>query len=168
MIRNVRWPALLAGVVLFGAAGTASAQDSVQVMQARAYEGSFRPIQQSSGGVGMRGSQRIFGDVKITFRESTDRSMVKLMINTSYQQSEILNWSVNPGRCGSGSVPVMPIAQFQGIEMTSNGRGELDIQEMQLAIPANANMVHVNVYRGGTGLEHVIACSNMKQVKVKD
>lgn len=162
MIRTLRVPALIAGVALMASARAASAQDSVKVMQARAYEGQFRPIQQSSGGIEMRGSQRIFGNVKILFREAIDRSKVNLMINTSLQQTEILNWSVNPGRCGSGSVPFMPVPQFQGIEMSSNGRGELDIPEMQLAIPENSGPVHVNVYRGGTGLEHVIACANLK------
>ena len=98
MSRNVRLPALLAGIALCGAAPTAWAQDSVKVTQARAYEGQFRPIQQASGGMGMRGSQRIFGNVKIVFRESTDRSKVTLMINTSLNQTEILQWSVNPGR----------------------------------------------------------------------
>jgi hypothetical protein len=140
----------------------AAAQDSVKVTSARVYEGQFRPIQQASGGVGMRGSQRVFGQVKIATRESSERVKVTLMINTSLNQTEILNWSVNPGRCGSGSVPLMPIAQFQGIEMSTNGRGELDIPEMQMAIPANSGALHVNVFRGGTGLDNVIACSNLK------
>lgn len=167
MTRNVRLPALLAGIALCGAASSASAQDSVKVMQARVYEGQFRPIQQASGGVGLRGSQRIFGNVKIAFRESTDRSKVTLMIGTSLNQTEILQWSANPGRCGSGSVPFMPIAQFQGIETSTNGRGELDIPEMQLVLPPGSSAIHVNVYRGGTGLENIIACSNLKLVEDK-
>jgi hypothetical protein len=162
MSRNVYFPGVIAGLALCGATATAQAQDSIKVMQARVYEGPFRPIQQASGGVGMRGSQRVFGQIKIATRESNDRAKVMLMINTSLNQTEILNWSVNPGRCGSGSVPVMPIAQFQGIEMSTNGRGELDIPEMQLSIPPNSSTVHVNVYRGGTGLENVIACANLK------
>jgi hypothetical protein len=162
MSRNVYFPAMIAGLALCGAASTAQAQDSVKVMQARVYEGQFRPIQQASGGIGMRGSQRVFGQIKIATRESNDRAKITLMINTSLNQTEILNWSVNSGRCGSGSVPFMPIAQFQGIEMSTNGRGELDIPEMQLSIPPSSSNVHVNVYRGGTGLENVIACANLK------
>lgn len=162
MSRHVIVPALASAFAFAGVSTTAAAQDSVKVVQARQYEGQFRPIQQSSGGIGMRGSQRVFGSVKIVFRESTDRSKVNLMINTSLNQTEILNWSVNPGRCGSGSVPFMPVAQFQGIEMSTNGRGELDIPEMQLAMPTNSGPIHVNIFRGGTGLEHVIACANLK------
>jgi hypothetical protein len=162
MSRKVYLPWTIGGLALLVATGAVQAQDSVKVMQARVYEGPFRPIQQTSGGVGMRGSQRVFGQIKIATRESSDRAKVTLMINTSLNQSEILNWSVNPGRCGSGSVPFMPIAQFQGIEMSTNGRGELDIPEMQLTIPPNSSSVHVNAYRGGTGLENVIACANLK------
>ncbi|WP_396216102.1 hypothetical protein [Gemmatimonas sp.] len=161
MFTNVRFPAMLVGLTMIVAV-PAAAQDSVKVTSARVYEGQFRPIQQASGGVGMRGSQRVFGQVKIATRESSERVKVTLMINTSLNQTEILNWSVNPGRCGSGSVPLMPIAQFQGIEMSTNGRGELDIPEMQMAIPANSGALHVNVFRGGTGLDNVIACSNLK------
>lgn len=161
---NVRFPAWLVGVTVLSAS-PAAAQDSVKVTQARSYEGQFRPIQQTSGGVGMRGSLRVFGQVKLAVRESTDRAKVTLMINTSMNQTEILNWSVNSGRCGSGTVPLMPIAQFQGIEISTNGRGELDIPQMTISIPANSGALHVNVYRGGTGLENVIACSNLKAVE---
>ncbi|WP_434479995.1 hypothetical protein [Gemmatimonas sp.] len=161
MFTNVRFPAMLVGLTMIVAV-PAAAQDSVKVTSARVYEGQFRPIQQASGGIGMRGSQRVFGQVKIATRESSERVKVTLMINTSLNQLEILNWSVNSGRCGSGSVPLMPIAQFQGIEMSTNGRGELDIPEMPLSIPPNSGALHVNVYRGGTGLENVIACSNLK------
>ena len=72
--------------------------DTIVAMQARAYDGQFRPMQQSQGGLGMSTQQRIYGSVRIAFRESNERSKVDLMINTSLQQSEILNWSANPGR----------------------------------------------------------------------
>lgn len=161
MFKKVRFPAMLVGLTMMGAVPVA-AQDSVKITTARVYEGQFRPIQQASGGIAPRTSQRIFGQVKIATRESSERVKVTLMINTSFNQTEILNWSVNTGRCGSGSVPLMPIAQFQGIEMSTNGRGELDIPEMPLSIPPNSGALHVNVYRGGSGLENVIACSNLK------
>ncbi len=135
--------------------------DTIVAMQARAYDGQFRPMQQSQGGLGMSTQQRIYGSVRIAFRESNDRSKVDLMINTSLQQSEILNWSANPGRCGSGSVPFMPVAQFPGIEVGSTGRGEVNVENMPLSIPSSG-AVHVNVYRGGDTLDRVVACANLK------
>jgi len=159
--------ALATGVALCGmtspltAQGTKAKSDTVVPMQARAYDGQFRPMQQAQGGLGLSTQQRVYGSVKIAFRESNDRSKVNLTINTSAQQSEILGWSTNPGQCGSGSVPFMPVAQFPGIEVSSTGRGEVDVQNMQLSIPASGP-VHVNVYRGGDTLDKVIACANLR------
>jgi len=135
--------------------------DTIVPMQARAYDGQFRPMQQSQGGLGMSTQQRIYGSVKIAFRESNERSKVNLTINTNLQQSEILGWSANPGQCGSGSVPYMPVAQFPGIEVSSTGRGEVELQNMQLSLPVSG-AVHVNVYRGGDNLDNVIACANLR------
>ena len=167
MVRFTLTHALAAGVALCSTTSTAFAQDAkaktdtLLAVQARAYDGQFRPMQQVQGGVGMSVPQRVYGAVKIAFRESNERSNVNLTINTTLQQSEILNWSANPGRCGSGSVPFMPVAQFPGIEVGTTGRGEVDVQNMQLNIPASG-AVHVNVYRGGSSLENVIACANLR------
>lgn len=167
MTRTTLMCVLTAGASMCSIASSASAQataektDTIVATQARAYDGQFRPMQQSQGGLGLSTPQRIYGTVKIAFRESTDRSKVNLMINTNLQQSEILNWSANPGRCGSGSVPFMPVAQFPGIEVGSTGRGEVDVQNMQLNLPLTG-AVHVNVYRGGDSLDKVIACANLK------
>lgn len=159
--------ALVAGVAICGISSLASAQDAkaktdtIVAMQARAYDGQFRPMQQAQGGLGMSTQQRVYGSVKIAFRESSDRSNVNLTINTNSQQSEILGWSANPGRCGSGTVPFMPVAQFPAIEVSATGRGEVDSQNMQLNIPLSG-AVHVNVYRGGDTLDRVIACANLR------
>jgi len=158
---------MTAGVAVCTAAASAAAQqvssksDTIVALQARAYDGQFRPMQQRQGGVQMATPQRVYGSVKIAFRESNERSNVNLTINTTLQQSEILGWSVNPGQCASGSVPFMPIAQFPVIEVNTTGRGEVDVQNMQLSIPASGP-VHVNVYRNGDSLENVIACANLR------
>ena len=159
--------ALASGVAVFAIPAMAFAQDvkaksdTIVAMQARAYDGQFRPMQQSQGGLGMSTPQRVYGSIKIAFRESSDRSNVNLTINTNGQQSEILGWSANPGRCGSGTVPFMPVAQFPAIEVSATGRGEVDSPNMQLNIPLSG-AVHVNVYRGGDTLDRVIACANLK------
>lgn len=159
--------ALATGVAMCGmvslatAQGTKAKSDSIVPMQARAYDGQFRPMQQVQGGVGLTKQNRVYGSVKIAFRESSERSNVNLTIDTGLQQSEILSWSANPGRCGSGSVPFMPVAQFPGIEVGSTGRGEVNVQDMQLSIPPTGP-VHVNVYRAGDTLDKVIACANLR------
>jgi len=167
MARLTLMHVMTAGVAVCTAAASAAAQqvssksDTIVALQARAYDGQFRPMQQRQGGVQMATPQRVYGSVKIAFRESNERSNVNLTINTTLQQSEILGWSANPGQCGSGSVPFMPIAQFPVIEVNTTGRGEVDVQNMQLSIPASGP-VHVNVYRNGDSLENVIACANLR------
>ena len=91
-----------------------------------------------------------------------DRVRVRLTVSTSYHDGSDLNWAIVPGRCGSNMMPIAPIEQFPIIEISSNGRGEVD-RVLPLTI-ANTGQYHVNVYRGGTHLEHVLTCGNIAKV----
>ncbi|MBL8997954.1 MAG: hypothetical protein KJZ74_09560 [Gemmatimonadales bacterium] len=153
-------------LLALAAAGCASASNAtpetgvIDATGALQYDGQFRPVQQSDGRVGMSTVQRIYGDVRILFREATDRSRVTLSLNTNNQQSEVLAWAVVPGRCGSGGVPLLPAAQFPPLEITNTGRGEVAGRELPLSMPSAT--YHVNVYRGGETLSNVIACANLQ------
>lgn len=151
---------LVAAAVLSGCAGRqGDAVDEVIPTGAIQYDGSFRPIQQYSGALGMSTQQRIFGNVRILFRESTGRATIDLTLSTNVQQSEVLIWAIVPGRCGNGAIPVLPAAQFPPLEIGSTGRGEVRNISLPVAMPSGA--YHVNVYRGGETLSNVIACSNL-------
>jgi hypothetical protein len=152
---------LLAAVALAGCASSQATSDTQEIVAAGAiqYDGQFRPIQQSDGRLGMSTQQRIYGTVRIIYRESNSRSVVNLTLNTNAQQSEVLSWAVVPGRCGSGGVPVLPAAQFPPLEIGSTGRGDVINREVPIVLPQGA--YHVNVYRGGETLTNVIACSNL-------
>lgn len=152
--------ALVAAAVLSGCAGQqGGAVDEVIPTGAIQYDGSFRPIQQYSGAAGMSTQQRIFGNVRVLFRESSGRSVINLSLNTNIQQSEVLIWAIVPGRCGNGAIPLLPATQFPPLEMSSTGRGEVRSFEMPIAMPMGA--YHANIYRGGETLSNVIACSNL-------
>lgn len=150
-----------AAVALGGCASSQAGSDANEIIASGAvqYDGTFRPIQQSDGRLGMTTVQRIYGNVRVIFRESTGRSQITLSLNTNSAQSEILSWAIVPGRCGSGGVPVMPSAQFPPLELSNNGRGDVKVDDMPLALPQGN--YHVNVYRGGDNLTNVIACSNL-------
>lgn len=152
---------LAAAVALGGCASSQAGSDTTEIIATGAiqYDGAFRPIQQSDGRLGMNTVQRIFGNVRVLYRESTGRSQIALTINTSSAVSEILSWAIVPGRCGSGGVPVMPAAQFPPIELSNNGRGDLKVDDVPIVLPLGT--YHVNVYRGGENLTNVIACSNL-------
>lgn len=152
---------LLTAVALGGCASSQAGEEMGEIVPAGGiqYDGAFRPIQQSDGRLGMNTQQRIFGSVRVIFREASGRSLVSLTITTNLQQTELLAWAIVPGRCGSGGVPVLPTSQFPALEVSSTGRGEISPTEIQLALPLAT--YHVNVYRGGETLSNVIACANL-------
>jgi hypothetical protein len=88
-----------------------------------------------------------------------DRVRVRLTVSTSYHDGSDLKWAIVPGRCGSNMMPIAQVEQFPIIEISSNGRGEVD-RVLPLTI-LNTGQYHVNVYRGGTQLEHVLTCGNI-------
>jgi len=140
--------------------GCAQKQPNADIVATGAvqYSGLFRPIQQSDGRLGMNVQQRIYGEVKLLFRESSGRTDVSLTLNTNSNTSDLLAWAVVPGRCGNGAVPLLPASQFPALELANNGRGDVS-GELPIAMPQGA--YHVNVYRGGDNLSNVIACANL-------
>lgn len=88
-----------------------------------------------------------------------DRVRVRLIVSTSYHDGSDLKWAIVPGRCGSNMMPIAPVELFPTIEVSSNGRGEVD-RVLPLTI-SGTGQYHVNVYRGGTQLEHVLTCGNI-------
>lgn len=55
-----------------------------------------------------------------------------------------------------------PADQFPTIEVSANGRGEMD-RVLPLTLPATGPY-HVNVYRGGGSyLENVLTCGNLSR-----
>ena len=90
-----------------------------------------------------------------------DRIRVRLVVSTSFPDGQYLKWAILPGMCGSNMMPIAPVDQFPIIEMGTNGQGEVD-RVLPLSMPATGQF-HVNVYRGGSQLEHVLTCGNLKR-----
>lgn len=125
------------------------------------WTGSLQPTQQSSGSVGPRGQSKAFGTVRLSSK-GVDRTVVDLSLSTSLQNSTSLNWALLPGRCGTGSLPVVGIERFPVIEVGTNGRGQLS-SEMALALPESGTY-HLNVYWGsGQQLSDVMTCANLRK-----
>jgi hypothetical protein len=164
-VRNAALVAVSLATAACASGGASSSQNAgqpatIDASGAVTYSGDFRPIQQNTGAVGMQAQQRIYGSVRLIFRESTSRTNVALRLNTNNQASEVLTWGVVPGRCGSGGVPVSPVSQLPAIEVSNMGQGEVNRDEVPLSLPAGSTY-HVNVYRGGDSLRDVIACANL-------
>ncbi len=143
------------------AGGDDAAPATIDATGATSYSGDFRPVQQNTGSVGMQAQQRIYGTVRLVFRELTSRTNVQMRLNTNVQSSEVLTWGVVPGRCGSGGLPMSPVSQMPALEISNMGQGEVNRDGVALVMPAGATY-HVNVYRGGDTLRDVIACANLR------
>lgn len=125
------------------------------------WSGSLQPTQQRTGGLAVTGQNKVFGTVNITPSESrVQRMRVRLTIGAPVQGATSFRWAVLPDRCGTGQLPLLGFEQFPLIDVSTNGRGQIET-ELPLVLTAGASY-HVNVYDGGQQLENVLTCANLK------
>lgn len=153
---------LSAGVLSLGLALTAGAQEPEKPTRVR-WSGNFQPVQIRSSSVGMRIQSRIYGTAELASVEGNlSRTKARLRFNVQTgNNSFTVQWALLSGRCGSGSLPVIPVENFPIMEVGSNGRAQLD-EELALELPQGGDY-HVNVYLGGQNLDNVITCANLKK-----
>lgn len=124
------------------------------------WRGQLQATQQRTGRAAPTAQNKSTGTISLT-QASPGRTRVRLVVSTPIGSATALQWAILPGRCGSGSMPIDVVSRFPVVEISNNGRGELD-ETMQLDLPASGTF-HVNVYNGGTQLNHVITCSNLSR-----
>ena len=118
-------------------------------------------MQQRSGGLGPTGQNKAFGNVTLSTK-GTGRTAISIALSTPLSGSAALNWGVLPGRCGSGTLPIVGIERFPAIDVGNNGRGQLDT-EMALDLPTDG-AYHVNIYWGaGQQISDVMTCANLRK-----
>ena len=118
-------------------------------------------MQQRSGGLGPTGQNKAFGNVSLSSK-GAGRTAISISLSTPLSSSAALNWGVLPGRCGSGTLPIVGIERFPAIDVGNNGRGQLDT-EMALDLPTDG-AYHVNIYwAGGQQISDVMTCANLKK-----
>jgi hypothetical protein len=106
--------------------------------------------QQASGTVRIRQSPR-----------DARRISVSLVVATSLPEPGALRWALLPGRCGAATIALLGHEQFPPLDMSSSGRGQLEA-DLPLELPQSGSY-HVNVYFGGTDLDDVVTCSNLRR-----
>lgn len=165
----------LAGLALGGCASSASQSTNTEPAPSAAvggaggaaavrWSGSFTPTQQRSGDMGGSDRARTYGNVTLEMAASDrNRSRIRMSLTVpATANNTALPWAIHSGRCGSGSVPVMAVNLFPPMEVGSNGRAEINT-ELAFATPATGSF-HVNVYwPGGSTLENVMTCSNLRR-----
>ena len=128
------------------------------------WTGTFAPTSQRTGALGGSDRARTYGNVTLTMSPNDrNKSVARLSVTVPQTAtSQALRWAILPGRCGSGSIPIMATNLFPPMEVGANGRGEL-ATELPLAVPVSGSF-HVNVYwPGGDALENVMTCSNLRR-----
>jgi|GEM_PF-727893 len=123
------------------------------------WQGTFQPTQQRTGMAAPTSQNKTTGSIFLA-QAGPSRTRIRLVVSTPIANATALQWALAPNRCGSGSMPITGVERFPVIEISNNGRGELDM-EIPLTLPASGSL-HANIYTGGgTQLNNVIACANL-------
>ena len=86
--------------------------------------------------------------------------------SASARMSNMLPWSISPGRCGARVQFLVQPMEVQPLELGSGGNAELTWTG-QIALAANASYQFV-VYDRGVRKQDVVACGNLKYSAPKD
>lgn len=130
------------------------------------WSGTLQPVQQRTGMAAPTSQNKAYGTVFLA-AAGPERTRVRVTVSTPITSAaggnpSSLAWGIHPGRCGSGSLPLVGIERFPPIELTGAGRGELDA-EMAFRLPESGSY-HVNVFWGRrSGLQDVMTCANLRR-----
>lgn len=124
------------------------------------WSGNFRPTQQQTSSISMRGRNQASGTVLLT-APNTTQMRVQITASLPVTDPVRLPWAIASGPCGSNAIPLLTVPQFPAIPV-SNGQASLD-EMLSLALPT-VGTYHVDVFNYGTsGSEEsdVLACANL-------
>lgn len=150
-----------AALLVVAATGCASGGAGQSSEPTTRWTGSFQPQQQRTGAVAPTGTNRVFGTVSIVPSARSDNySRFTLMLNAPAANTTY-RWAMQSGRCGSASLPVIAFDQFPMLEVSSNGRAQLDL-ELPVTFPTSGTY-HVAIFwRNGTDLSDIVTCANLR------
>lgn len=125
------------------------------------WSGSLSPVNSFSGGINGATRQNTYGTVMLSMSpRNNNATRVQLTFQAPVQQSTVFRWALLPGRCGSGSIPLMAAESFPDLEVSSNGRGQLDT-DIPVSLPV-AGEHHVNIYSRGSNIADVVGCATLR------
>lgn len=111
-------------------------------------------VRQSTRGTG-------YGNAKLTRGDSPNSTRIDLTYTSGGTSDRYLNWAILPGRCGAGSLPLLPISNFPELTVAGDGRAQTNVM-LPMEFPTRGDY-HINVYheRQQT-LDQVVACGNLR------
>lgn len=126
------------------------------------WSGIISAVTESSSQVRQPGRGTGYGSVTMSAAASRGQTQLSLTYTDSGVSNRYLNWAVLPGRCGSGSFPLIPISNFPELQVAGNGRAETTVS-LPFELPTQGDY-HVNIYQERRStLDAVIACATLKR-----
>lgn len=148
-----------AGACSTAGSGAASAGRGATTVGEMHWVGSLVPTQERTGDLRPAGQTRMYGTVTMSPAESGHATRIELSVNMP-TTNRSLAWALLPDRCGSGTLPVVPVNAFPTLEISGSGRAQVQA-EIPYAFPTTG-AYHLNVYGSERqGLSDVVGCTNL-------
>lgn len=125
------------------------------------WSGNINSVTESNADVRQSGRGNGYGTAQMTKGEGGASTRVTISFSAGGASDRYLNWAILQGRCGSGTLPVLPINNFPELQVGGDGRAQVTAT-LPFEFPARGDY-HINIYheRGQT-LDQVIACGNLR------
>ena len=124
------------------------------------WAGAIKPVERSMGVVGQVRPVMMNGTV-VMIRDVDDSSRSHINITlSSPNANQSVSWALLTDRCGTGTVPVLPVNNFQPLDVGSGGRAE-GSTTIPFSFPTSGTF-HLDIYAGTRAtLSDVIACADL-------
>jgi hypothetical protein len=125
------------------------------------WSGNITAVTESNSDVRQSGRGTGYGNAQLTPGDSRSSTRINVMYSSGGTTDRYLNWAILPGRCGAGSLPILPISNFPELTVGGDGRAQVNVV-LPFEFPSRGDY-HINIYheRQQT-LDQVVACGNLK------
>jgi hypothetical protein len=125
------------------------------------WSGNISAVQESNSDVRQSARGNGYGNAQLTPGESPSSTRINVNYTSAGTSDRYLNWAVLPGRCGAGSLPLLPISNFPELTVGGDGRSQVNVV-LPFEFPIRGDF-HINIYheRQQT-LDQVVACGNLR------
>lgn len=141
-------------------AGAPDPSMSVGATGAARWTANLQSVTQNRGQVAQTTRDRSYGSATWTVGDAAALSSVSIVF-TYTGDEKFLAWAILPGACGTGALPVLPMANFPEINVGGGGRGQVTAS-LPIELPANG-AYHIDIYRDRRpSVENLVACGTLK------
>ena len=128
------------------------------------WAGNISAVTERNSDVRQSGRGNGYGNAQMTPGDSRASTRVNVTYSSGGTNDRNLNWAILPGRCGAGSLPILPISNFPELAIGGDGRAQTNVV-LPFDFPTRGDY-HINIYheRQQT-LDQVVACGNLRPSK---